>query len=497
MNAAGRGPQRPPAWYTAAWMAALPFVALYLCRRGLRQREYFRHWGERFLGAGALTPSPLPHAGEERSAAPAQPIGPSQSSLETPPLPPWGERAGVRGVARTPPTFWIHAVSVGETHAAWPLIERLARAHPDARFVLTHMTPTGRAVGAEIAQRLARAAGSERGSARLSQRYLPYDLPGPVRNFLCETRPDVGVLMETEIWPTLLYEAAAANVPILLANARLSERSADKAARFSRLFARAAANLAAVGAQTPADRDRIARWFPGPITVTGNLKFDLQPDAALIARGEPWRARLGADRPVWLFASTRDGEEAMLLDALSSRAGKGAGAVQPRCLFVPRHPQRFDDVAALLAQRGLRVLRRTQWDAELAEPARLDPSAVLLGDSMGEMPMYYAMADAAVIGGSLAPLGGQNLIEAAACGCPVVFGPHMFNFAQAAIDAVACGAARRVADAAEALQALEEITRDATLRDRMRSAARAFSEAHRGAADRTVAMIEGAYRRAP
>ncbi len=469
MNVEGRAPQRAPAWYTAAWMVALPFVALYLCRRGLRQREYFRHWGERFLGAGThLTPSLLP---------------------------PRGEKGVRRAAARTPPTFWIHAVSVGETHAAWPLIERLARTHPDARFVLTHMTPTGRAVGAEIAHRLVQAAGA----TTLTQRYLPYDLPGPVRRFLRETHPDVGVLMETEIWPTLLYEAAAAHIPLLLANARLSERSAAKAVRFSRLFGRAAANLAAVGAQTAADRDRIARWFPGPVTVTGNLKFDLQPDAALIARGERWRARLGTDRPVWLFASTRDGEETMLLDALSSRVRSTGTSPQPWLLFVPRHPQRFDDVAALLAQRGLHVLRRTQWDSVWAAPAKPadPPSAVLLGDSMGEMPMYYAMADAAVIGGSLVPLGGQNLIEAAACGCPIVFGPHMFNFAQAAADAVACGAARCVTNAADAVHALEEITANAAIGAHMRDAARAFAGAHRGAADRTAAMIERAYPRAP
>ncbi len=474
-SAGGRVPQRAPAWYTIAWIAALPFVALYLCRRGLRQGDYFQHWGERFLGAGASG---------------------NASARETTPLLPRGKRAGVRGEARTPPTFWIHAVSVGETHAAWPLVERLAQRHPEARFVLTHMTPTGRAVGAEIAGRLA-AAKTAHGPGRIVQRYLPYDLPGPVRRFLRETRPDVGVLMETEIWPTLLYEAAAANIPILLANARLSERSAAKAARFSRLFARAGANLTAVGAQTPADRDRIAQWFRGPIPVTGNLKFDLHPDAALITRGARWRARIGADRPVWLFASTREGEETMLLDAWSSRSHAETGSAPPWLLFVPRHPQRFDDVAALLAQRGLRVLRRSQWDAALAEAAPPDSATVLLGDSMGEMPMYYAMADAAVIGGSLAPRGGQNLIEAAACGCPVVFGPHMFNFAQAAADAAACGAARRIADAAEALQALDEITRDAALRGRMRAAAQVFSAAHRGAADRTVAMIETAYRRDP
>ncbi|BAP87930.1 3-deoxy-D-manno-octulosonic-acid transferase [Burkholderiales bacterium GJ-E10] len=473
MNAEGRTPQRAPAWYTAAWIAALPFVALYLCRRGLRQREYFRHWGERFLGAGAL--APVAQAGTRGTTKPR----------------------GTTNLA----TIWIHAVSVGETHAAWPLIERLAQRHPDARFVLTHMTPTGRAVGAELAERLARTAGSAHASARILQRYLPYDLPGPVQRFLRETRPDVGVLMETEIWPTLLYEAAVAGIPTVLANARLSERSAAKAARFSRLFARAGANLAAVGAQTPTDRDRIARWFPGPIAVTGNLKFDLEPDAELVARGERWRARLGSGRPggqpIWLFASTREGEEAMLLDALSSRARKEAAAPQPRLLFVPRHPQRFDDVAALLVQRGLRVLRRTQWDTPFADPAAPDASAVLLGDSMGEMPMYYAMADAAVIGGSLAPLGGQNLIEAAACGCPVVFGPHMFNFAQAAADAVASGAARRVADAAEALQALAEITGDTALHARMRAAAQTFSRTHRGAADRMVVMIEDALRKPP
>lgn len=485
-----RGPQRAPAWYTAAWIAALPWVALYLCWRGLRQREYLRHWGERFLGAGNRTAALRPAPGSLRATT-------SASSMAC-----HGENAS----PDVPVTFWIHAVSVGETHAAWPLIEHLAQQHPDARFVLTHMTPTGRAAGAEIARRLGNTtaghtAEAARGCAHLesaqllSQRYLPYDLPGPVRRFLRETRPDVGVLMETEIWPTLLYEAAAANIPVVLANARLSERSAVKAARFSRLFADAGANLAAVGAQTAVDRDRIARWFAGPIAITGNLKFDLRPDAGLLARGREWRKRIGTDRPLWLFASTREGEEAMLLDALCHAV---LPEPRPRWLFVPRHPQRFDAVAALLAQRGLPVLRRSQWETVYPDDAPVDApddaAAVLLGDSMGEMPMYYAMADAAMIGGSLAPLGGQNLIEAAACGCPVTFGPHMFHFAQAAADAVACGAARQTADASDTVRTLAAITSDPALRAQMCTAAQGFAAAHRGATERMAAVIESVAR---
>jgi 3-deoxy-D-manno-octulosonic-acid transferase len=430
--------------YTLGWYLALPLVAAYLLARSLRQRQYRRFWAERFLGRG---PAPV--------AAPGQGVG---------------------------PTIWIHAVSVGETRAAQPLIERLAREHPGARFVLTHMTPTGR----EAAEPILSA-----GGGRIVQRYLPYDMPGPVRRFLSEVRPSVGVLMETEIWPNLQAQARRAGVPMLLASARLSERSLRRALRWPSLMRSAAGSLAAIAAQTPGDRDRWSRLYDGPIQVTGNLKFDAQPSAAQLQAGRAWRARFEG-RPVWLFASTRDGEESLIVDALLQAApasGAAAGALAssaapaPVLLFVPRHPQRFEQVQRLLGRLQRPLLRRAQFDSLSAR------SEVLLGDSMGEMPMYYAMADLALIGGSLLPLGGQNLIEACACGCPVVFGPHMFNFPQAADDALRAGAALQVADARAAIEAMGALQADPARRAAMAAAALAFARAHCGAAERTAALI--------
>lgn len=418
--------------YTAGWFLAVPIVVLYLVWRGLRQREYLQHWGERFLGHGASLP---------------------------------------RGR-----TIWLHAVSVGETRAAQPLVEQLAREFPAAGFVLTHMTPTGRAVGESLARAL---------PGRVVQRYLPYDLPFAVRRFLRETRPAVGVLMETEIWPNLLFGAHAAKVPVLLVNARLSEKSAAKASRIAALVRPAAACLAGVAAQSDADRARLQAYFGGPIEVTGNLKFDLAPATDLIAQGRALRARCGT-RPVWLAASTRDGEEAVILDAFVPMA-RTAPAPGPLLLLVPRHPQRFDDVARLVAERGLAVVRRSspQWRESL------DDAAVLLGDSMGEMALYFAAADVTLMGGSLLPFGSQNLIESCAIGTPVVLGPSTFNFAQAATDAIAAGAALQVTDAVQALQLLAALSADRARLARMAAAALAFAHAHRGATERTAALVRG------
>ncbi len=413
---------------------ALPWVATYLLLRGLRQPQYRRNWRERFLGRG-------PQPAEARSA-----------------------EAGT--------TIWLHAVSVGETRAAQPLIERLAVRYPRARFVLTHMTPTGREAAQPLLQSLA---------GRVTQRYLPYDLPAAVRRFFGEVRPSILILLETEIWPNLLFEAQRAAMPVILVNARLSQRSLARALRWPALMRPAAAALSAVVAQSPADQARWARLYEGQIHVTGNLKFDVSPPAAQLEAGRAWRDRLRAG--VWMFASTREGEERAIVDALMAAAR--SGRVHPTLLFVPRHPQRFDEVARLVTALGDPVQRRAQFASMAAE------SRVLLGDSMGEMPMYYAMADVALIGGSLAPLGGQNLIEACACGCPVIFGPHMFNFSQAAADALACGAALQVRDAAEAVQALFELQADPGRREKMARAAAAFAQAHRGATERTVELIDG------
>jgi len=419
-------------WYALGWWIALPVVAVYLLWRSLRQPEYRSHWGERFLGRGAR-----PLAGR--------------------------------------PVIWVHAVSVGETRAAQPLIEALAAQLPDASFVLTHMTPTGRAVGAGVAASL---------PGRLVQRYLPYDFDLPVRRFLEETRPAVGIILETELWPSLLFGAWAARLPVLLVNARLSEKSLAKANRWGGLIRAAAHWVTRVAAQSEADRARIVQIYDGPVEVLGNLKFDLAPPAELVEQGRSLRVALGP-RPVWLFASSRDGEEALVLDALKSLQQKMVS--DPIFVIVPRHPQRFDEVARLIEARGFACARRSAG-AFSAPPAK---GTILLGDSMGEMAMYYAAADLALIGGSLLPFGAQNLIEACAVGTPVVLGPSTFNFMQAANDALAAGAAVQVETATQALVVFDELSRDDAHRAAMAAAARGFAAAHRGATKRTVAMIRG------
>ena len=374
-----------------------------------------------------------------------------------------GERYGFYGRRPPGPLLWVHAVSVGETRAAQPLVEALQRRWPAHRILLTGMTPTGRQAAREVY------------GDRVVQAYLPYDYPGAVDRFLRHFSPEFGVLMETEVWPNLLAAARRRAVPVMLANARLSARSARGYGRIGALARPAFASLAGVAAQTADDAARLAELGVAPVEVCGNLKFDVQPPADKLALGRQWRAALG-ERPVWLAASTREGEEELVLQAWRS--------VAPEALLVlvPRHPQRFAEVAALLGARGIEFARRSEG---LPGPA----SRVWLGDSMGEMAAYYALADLAFVGGSLLPLGGQNLIEAAACGCPVLVGPHTFNFKQATEDALAAGAALRVADADALGVAVDRLLADETALAGMREAAQSFARAHQGATGRMLALI--------
>jgi len=374
-----------------------------------------------------------------------------------------GERYGFYGKRPPGPLLWVHAVSVGETRAAQPLVEALQRRWPAHRILLTGMTPTGRQAAREVY------------GDRVVQAYLPYDYPGAVDRFLRHFSPEFGVLMETEVWPNLLAAARQRAVPVMLANARLSARSARGYGRIGALARPAFASLAGVAAQTADDAARLAELGVAPVEVCGNLKFDVQPPADKLALGRQWRAALG-ERPVWLAASTREGEEEPVLQAWRS--------VAPEALLVlvPRHPQRFAEVAALLGARGIEFARRSEG---LPGPA----SRVWLGDSMGEMAAYYALADLAFVGGSLLPLGGQNLIEAAACGCPVLVGPHTFNFKQATEDALAAGAALRVADADALGVAVDRLLADETALAGMREAAQSFARAHQGATGRMLALI--------
>ncbi|MDP9108971.1 MAG: lipid IV(A) 3-deoxy-D-manno-octulosonic acid transferase [Pseudomonadota bacterium] len=411
--------------YSLAWWLALPLVLARLWWRGRQEPGYRRHLFER---------------------------------LGFPPV----SRTGV-------PCLWLHAVSVGETRAAQPLIETLLQTYPQHDLLLTHMTPTGRETGKTLfAQH----------GARVRQAYLPYDAGALVARFLRVTQPQLCILMETEIWPGVMAACAARQVPVVLLNARLSERSLRRAHRLGRLMRDAAHRLTAVGAQSQADADRIISLGVNPVTVTGSIKFDVSPPPSASAAGATLRAQIRA-RHVWLCASTRDGEEALLLDALARQPL----TADTLLLIVPRHPQRFDQVAALVTERGLTLQRRSQLGSDTVT------AQVLLGDSMGEMFAYCAASDLVWMGGSLLRLGGQNPIEPFALGKPVLLGLHTFNFAEVCDEAIAAGAAQRVVDADALVTAVIALLGDPSRRIQMGERAAAFAARHRGATARSMALL--------
>ncbi len=374
-----------------------------------------------------------------------------------------GERLGFYAGTAPPGRLWIHAVSLGETRAASALIDALRARDPTLKFLLTHSTATGR----EAAQALLRD-----GDALT---WLPYDTPGAVRRFLRHWQPRLGVLMETEVWPVLQREAERAGLRMVLANARLSEKSLRQGRRFGALLRPAARRMTLALAQTEADAARIRAMGTARVEVAGNLKYDIAVGPALIDRGRSWAALLG--RPVLMLAVSREGEEQALLDEWAKRP-----APRPLLAIVPRHPQRFDEIAGLIEAGGFTLARRSSWGDE--PPADALAADVWLGDSMREMPLYYGLASVALLGGSFEPLGGQNLIEAAACGCPVLAGPHTFNFAEAAELAIAAGAAERCASLAAAVARGDALCQAEPARAGMSANALAFSATHRGAAGR-------------
>ncbi len=407
--------------YSLSWWLAMPLMFLYLRWRGRKQPEYRQHWRER-LG---WTPT--------RSSG---------------------------------PTIWLHAVSVGETRAAVPLVKAIRQRRPDVAILFSHTTPTGRATAAELF------------GADIRQTYLPYDAPGPVRRFLDRVQPGMAIIMETEIWPNLYAACAKRGIPAYLVNARLSEKSARGYGRFAGLVRPALASLTGLAAQTDADAGRLAGLGAQSPVVVGNLKFDVGAPPDCSERAQELR-QMFAGRFVFLAASTREGEEQLILDTCLELGIPGLLVV-----VVPRHPQRFDEVAAMLASRGVEFARRSRGDTVTREVE------VFLGDSMGEMAAYYMAADVAFIGGSLLPLGGQNLIEAADMGCPVVIGPHTWNFLDAADQAIECGAALRVQDVEELARMVKQLHQNPDKRLAMAEAGRQFSQANRGATDKVMAMLE-------
>jgi 3-deoxy-D-manno-octulosonic-acid transferase len=414
--------------YTLLLYLLLPFIPIKLLWRGIRQPDYLRHWGERF---GIY----------------------------------WRKRKQGK------PVIWLHSVSIGETRAAEPLVRELQRRYPQHAILMTHGTPTGRATGEQLF------------GDSVERVYLPYDFPGAVRRFLRHFRPQVGLLLETELWFNLIAECKRRKTPLLLVNARLSEKSARGYAKIARLTEQGLHTLAGIAAQTEDDAKRLQALGERRVKVFGNLKFDVQPPADVRDLGNALRRKFGAERPIFLAASTRDGEEALVLEAL-------AGLAIPALLtvIVPRHPQRFDEVAGLLERRGLKFVRRSELQSSnAAVPPEV---SVVLGDSMGEMFAYYASCDVAFTGGSLLPFGGQNLIEGAIMGKPLIVGPHTYNFAAIAEQAVTNGAALRVQDTHELRQALQQLLVDTTLRAGMGSKALDFSRSAGGTAVKIADMVK-------
>ena len=375
---------------------------------------------------------------------------------------------------------WIHAVSLGETRAAAVLLEALRAANPDLRMLLTHGTATGRAQGEGLLRE---------GDVQVWQ---PWDTPAVVQRFLTHFKPCVGIILETELWPNWVAQCNEVKVPLVLVNARMSDKSMRQAQRLSWLSRPAYQGLTAVYAQTGADAQRIHALGADIDGVLGNLKFDAKPDGLQLALALVWKQNI--KRPVVLFTSSREGEEAMWLDTLQALKDTPRdehdhiNAVH--WMVVPRHPQRFDEVAALITQRGWTVSRRSAWTAGPDLNHQDDVNTIWLGDSIGEMALYYGLSDVALLGGSFAPLGGQNLIESTACGCPVIMGPHTFNFAEAAQLAEEAGAAIRADGIAQAVTTALQLVRSGPDENAHIQACVSFSQAHRGAAERTAQALQ-------
>lgn len=386
----------------------------------------------------------------------------------------WGERLGFYGQRSLRAGVWIHAVSVGEVQAAQPLIKHFLERHPRAGVLVTTTTPTG----------------SERLRALFEDRvrhvYTPFDMTPVMNRFLDAVQPRIAVVMETEIWPNMLRACERRRIPVVLANARLSARSAQGYARLGGFTRETLRQFAAIAAQGPDDaaRFRALGALAERVHVTGSIKFDVHQPGSLLDHAEALRRIWGVQRPVWVAASTHDGEEEQILDAHREVLGR-----LPRALLVlvPRHPERFDRVAALVERQGFGLARRSTGG-----PCG-EKVSVFLGDTMGELPAFLAAGDAAFIGGSLVPTGGHNLLEAAAVGVPVAVGPHVFNFAQITELMVREGAAVQVADALSLAQCMGEWLGDAAKRASVGERGRQVIEANRGALQRLLDLLDGIY----
>jgi 3-deoxy-D-manno-octulosonic-acid transferase len=409
-----------------AYLAA-PLISAALLWRGLRDRSYWRNFGERF-GFG--------------------------STLET-------------------ACIWVHAVSVGEVQASAALVGTLRQRYPEIPIVVTTFTPTG----ANRARLLFK--------DQAQVRYLPYDLPGSVRRFLDRVRPRLAVIFETELWPNLYRECGRRRVPLILASARLSPRSVGRYRRIGALFRETLSQGVVVAAQGEVDADRFRALGADPDSthVTGNLKFDFAVPADIADRGRHLREHYAAGRPLWVAGSTHgDGEEEALIEA-----HKRVRSLRPHAVLVmaPRHPNRFGEVADLLDRKGVRFIRRSQESSS----ATIEQAEVLLLDTLGQLLDFYAAGDVAFVGGSLVKIGGHNLLEPAALGLPILTGPNNFNSEEVARLLIARGAAEVVHGPEELADRVAALLSDPGARARIGSEGRAFVDANRGALVKLMGLI--------
>ncbi|MGB7816645.1 MAG: lipid IV(A) 3-deoxy-D-manno-octulosonic acid transferase [Methylotenera sp.] len=405
--------------YSLLLYLALPFVPVKLLWRGIKQPAYKKHWGERF---------------------------------------------GFYSTPVNKPVIWLHCVSVGETRAAEPLIKALQQQYPNHQILITHTTPTGR----ETSEALF--------GDNVQRVYLPYDLPFAVNHFLNHFKPAIGLLMETELWFNLIAACKQREIPLLLLNARLSEKSVKGYAKLGKLASDGLQSLSAVAAQTAEDFARLQTLGANNINVAGNLKFDVKPPADSVDKGLQLRQSFGSERTVFLAASTREGEEKRILDAVKD--------LDILTVIVPRHPQRFNEVESIIQNAGFAYQRRSNLVGPIDKNIK-----VVLGDSMGELFAYYAACDFTFIGGSLLKYGGQNLIEAASMGKPILIGKYTYNFADATKNAVRTGAAIQVKDDNELRERIQYLLHNQQKREKMQQAALRFSEASTGATTRMMKLI--------
>ena len=382
----------------------------------------------------------------------------------------WSERFGFNRLPDLANATWVHAVSVGEVQASVALVEYLLDSRPQMPVVITTMTPTG-------SRRVVSLFGH-----RVHHVYAPYDLPGAVSRFLCRVKPIQVIIMETEIWPNMISGCHQRNIPLLLANARLSERSARGYRRIQRLTCQAISHISCIAAQTESDRLRFMALgaTENQVIVTGNIKMDIDSLAELREQGEFIRRWLGVGRSVWIAASTHTGEEEQVLEAHAAVKKTVKDAL---LVLIPRHPERADEVERLCRKNHWQVLRRTLETADDEVPD------IYLVDTLGELPQFYSAGDVAFVGGSLVPIGGHNMIEAAAQGIAVVFGPHLFNFQDISYQLLQSNAARMVTNSQELALTVEELLKDADLRHELGRNGKAYVESSRGALQRLIEIV--------